>query len=119
MAVDFDTSVYGPIHAMFGRDATIDLGSTSFWINVIDKTRGVEVQSKGDVGLFTVRPAVFLRATDLVGLGYAPESLEGGLLTVNGHPWDITSVQVAPNSQGDTNGRVILWLKANEAQNGS
>lgn len=113
MALDYSTLVFGPLHTVFGVTASLDVpGNTAspFSISAIDKTKGVEVENAGNVGMFTVRPAVYLRAVDLADINLDPEDLTGAGLTLNSRSWTVKAVQVRPTPGGESDGQVVLYL---------
>ena len=67
------------------------LGSASYDLEVIDDTKGVSVEEGGVIGVQTVRPAVEVRRSALVGLGIAVGDLIDGEVTLNGATWRIKS----------------------------
>ena len=65
--IDFDALVFGPVYGTFGQPAVLTLGSSSYDVVVIDNTKGVTVDEGGVIGVQTVRPAVDVRRSALVG----------------------------------------------------
>jgi len=114
MALDYSTLVFAPLHTVFGVTAELDVaGNTAspFSISVIDKTRGIETSNAGNIGMFTVRPAVFLRAVDLAAINLLAEDLTGAALTVNALDWTVKAVEVKPTPGGEADGQVVLYLE--------
>jgi hypothetical protein len=89
--IDFDALVFGPVYSTFGQPAVLTIGSSSYDIVVIDNTRGVTVDEAGVIGVQTVRPAVDVRRSALIGLGIAFGDLVDAEVAFNGATWRIKS----------------------------
>jgi len=113
--MDFNSMVLGPLHAVFGVDASlVTAGGAAHALTAIDRTRGIEV-TEGAIGVASVRPAAGVRAADLVTLGIDLDDLDGGSITLNGATWSIDYHIERPTPFGAEDGQVFLILTAGAA----
>ena len=89
--IDFDPLVFAPVYDTFGKPAVLLIGQTSYYVAVIDNTKGVTVEDSNIVGVQTVRPAADVRRSVLDSLGIALDVLVDGALTFDSTTWRIKS----------------------------
>lgn len=107
--IDFDALLYDPLYANYGTAAVITptMGA-SVAATVIDMTRGVEITS--GVELPVIRPACFIRRTELASAGLTEQVLLAGAVSMNGAVWNISDIRPRPGPGGANTGEVILVL---------
>jgi hypothetical protein len=109
LAMSFDSeSHYGPIYESLGVDAMLEIGSAVYPIRAIDKTEGIMV----DIGAQRIAPAATLRMSELSEFGIDAETVDGGLLAMNGFDWRIESHSFRPSPTGEAEGELLLVLNA-------
>jgi hypothetical protein len=89
--IDFDVLVLGPVYDAFGEPAVLTARSVNYDLTVIDHTEGVTVDEGGMIGVQTIRPAVDVRRSAIVGLGIAFGDLVDAEVAFNGVIWRIKS----------------------------
>ncbi len=110
--VDFDATLYAPVHELLAVTAILTAGSCEDPITVqaIDKTSGVAIALTGDSEVQTIRPAVAIRMSVITALDLILDELDGGTVEFNGKTWQIDSHLLVPSPQGELMGEVLLIL---------
>ena len=89
--IDFDALVFGPVYGTFGQPAVLTVGLARYDLVVIDNTKGITVDEGGVIGVQTIRSAVDVRRSALIGLGIAFGDLVDAEVAFNGATWRIKS----------------------------
>lgn len=84
-------------------------GGVPVLIKAIDKTVGVEVFNDSVAGM-TIRPAAYLRMSDVTSNGLTRGDLDQGTLTISDKTWRIVSHLLRPNPDGELKGEVCVLL---------
>jgi hypothetical protein len=90
--IDYDAVVLDPVYQTFGELAVLSIGSASYDVVVIDNTKGVSVEDGSIAGMHTIRPAVDVRRSELVGHDIEAAQLVGGQIVFATTAWRIKSV---------------------------
>ncbi len=98
----FDQLVLGPVYETFGKQASLNVGPSTYDLTVVDFTKGVTVDD-GGVGIQTVRPAVDVRRKVIEPLGIDLDDLPGAMLSLNGTSWTVKTF-----IEGEAEFRLIL-----------
>ena len=101
-------SFFTAIFDVYGVSATLNVGTDSLTVTVIDRTKGVEVGDKPSVQ--TVRPVARIRMSELTDNGVDLVDLDGGTIEFNTQTWRIEYHRVNANSRGELSGTVDLFL---------
>jgi len=116
MPINYTNLLYGPVYRALGVDMEFILpppGNEVYVILGLDKTAGVDVQTEGDIGVQTVRPAAVLRMADLASVDLAPDDLMDALVNISGGSWKVRSYYPKPSPSGQDDGE--LWVILVEA----
>lgn len=107
--IDWDALLYDPLYANFGTAAvmTPPVGA-SVAVLAIDHTRGVEIQS--GVELPVIRPAAFVRRSEMDDNNLTEQSMLGGTIALNGYTWTVADIRPRPGPDGKGTGESMFVL---------
>jgi hypothetical protein len=78
-------------------------------VSVIDKTIGIEIVGD-NASEMTIKPAAYIRMSELTANGLARGDLNEGTLTINGKAWRIKAHALRPSPDGELTGEVCVFL---------
>lgn len=109
--IDWNTLLYDPLYASFGTAATMTpaVGAAAA-VTVIDQTRGVEIQS--GIEMPVIRPACFVRKSEMTGAGLTEQAMLGGTIAMNGYTWTVNDIRPKPGPMGKDSGESMFVLVA-------
>lgn len=112
--IDWDALLYDPLYANFGTAAVLSpLVGASVGMTVIDQTRGVEIQS--GIELPVIRPACFVRRSEMDDANLTEQAMLGGTVSMNGHSWTVSDIRPKPGPDGKDSGESMFVLVASGA----
>lgn len=88
---------------------TVACGDVPIELRAIDKTVP-QMNSFQGADVATIGPAAHVRASELAEKDVDPDTLDGGMLTLNGKDWKIINHQPIPAPTGEAFGEVRLSL---------
>jgi len=110
VSLDYDGLLYGPIYATLGVEAVLIMadGEPPVVLTIKPRLEGIAVGDQ--VGIETIRPAAFVRRSELADNDLCPADLDGGRLELDGKCWTITAHQPQPSGNGESDGEELLIL---------
>lgn len=107
--IDWDGALYDPLYATFGVAATIDTGTQSAAITVIDQTAGIEIETS-PIGLPVIQAAALVRTTELAEKSLIEDRLLDAKLTIGATNWTVKNIAPKPGPGGKSTGELMLIL---------
>jgi len=107
--MDWDTALYDPLFGVFGVVATLTIGTEETSLTVIDHTTGIEIEGNG-LTMPTIKPAAFVRLTELASNSIEASDLIDATLTIRGNTWTIKNTAPKPGPDGKGTGELQLIL---------
>lgn len=114
--IDYQATLYDPIYAAIGVDATLTPAvGDPVVIVVIDKSAGVEIPTKADSEMQTMLPAAIVRMVEITAAGLSRAAVKDAALLMNGKNWVVDSSLPKPSPAGELDGELYLILSEADA----